>query len=59
MDNIKDVDDYNSLLNILNFWFDNNPEATWEQLATALEECGYKRIAENIRKANSYQRKGI
>ena len=37
------------LMDVINYWIDNDGEASWERLATALEECHHTVIAKKIR----------
>jgi len=38
------------LLHVLQHWLDNDPEASWNKLANALEFCNYRVLADFIRK---------
>ena len=37
------------LMDVLNYWLETDPEKSWEKLAEAVEDCGYRVLAERIR----------
>ena len=37
------------LLDTINYWLENDEEKSWTKLAEALEDCGYKVLAEKAR----------
>ena len=36
------------LMDVITYWIDNNRQASWDRLATALEECDHAVIAKKI-----------
>ena len=36
------------LMDVITYWIDNDGEASWERLATALEKCGHAVMAKKI-----------
>jgi len=37
------------LLEVLNYWLENDSEKSWPRLADAVKYCGYKNLAEKIK----------
>ena len=37
------------LMDVITYWNDNDGEASWDRLATALEKCGHAVMAKKIR----------
>ena len=36
------------LMDVITYWIDNDGEASWDRLATALEKCGHAVIAKKV-----------
>ena len=50
-DNSSDAEGF--LLDIINYWLENDTEKSWTKLAEAVEDCGYKLLAEKARSMES------
>ena len=49
--NTGNVDGF--MMDILNYWLETDPEKSWSKLAEAVEDCGYRDLAEKIRQMSS------
>ena len=41
------------LIDVLNYWLENDPEKSWSKLAEAVKNCGYGILADKIRQNSS------
>ena len=41
------------MIDVLNYWLETDPEKSWSKLAKAVEDCGYRVLAEKIRQKSS------
>ena len=48
-----------ALVMVLDVWLRKDPRASWEKLADAVEKCGHKTTAENIRKRERISSTGM
>ena len=42
-------DPHHCKMDLLAYWLDSTPDASWEGVATVLEEMGMQRVAEEVR----------
>ena len=50
-DNTRDAE--GMLIDVLDYWLETDPEKSWSKLAEAVEDCGYRVLAEKIRQKSS------